>query len=597
MSLDLVVPVAVEAVIQSFEHSNVPFTVLDVQQALGKARVSLENPGEAESFGAWAEVLAFSFVDGRSYFGPSPWGTFFCPMATTTDEDGNTVYRPNIYDADSRVIAHWIERANTVTHPVLKARYADLAWEMCVIVAKTRRDPKMARLAIDAYLASIPVAVLSDTHERFAAALRALDLASLTRDMERIELARAALLQLHREVMDELPGPWWFAFDRLIDDKNVGVTEDERHVLVSDLEEIVRSHGDISAPHGFNPHALQDAAKRLIRYYTRLRQSGDVKRLNEAIARAFEHFAGLGNPLLASAVLQTSVNAYRDAGLSEDSKRVRILMEEKIGQARESMATIEGKIEIPSDQVEEFLKAIVAGDLKSTFVRIAAYFLPQRRLVEEAVQKTLQQTPLMALMPHIIVAEDHIAAKVGSVQDDPLGRLIEQTKMDFGLSGIWLRAALEKTIEAHDATPEHFVSWANRLGLFEDSTFLIEGVRSWYQGDYIKAVHVLVPQIEKGLRSIVAQLGKPVTKPHPTIAGIGVSINMGDILYSKELTEKFGPDLTLYFLALYADPRGMNLRNRVAHGQLELVTGSLVELVIHTLVVFGVWEELAERRR
>jgi lysyl-tRNA synthetase class 1 len=141
------------------------------------------------------------------------------------------------------------------------------------------------------------------------------------------------------------------------------------------------------------------------------------------------------------------------------------------------------------------------------------------------------------------------------------------------------------------------VSWSNRLGLFDDSTFLVEGVRAWYEGDYIKAVHVLVPQMEKGLRSIVAQLGKPVTKPHPSIAGVGIAINMGDILYSKELTEIFGPDLTLYFLALYADPRGMNLRNSVAHGQLESVTGSLVRLIIHTLLVFGVWKELAERRR
>ena len=70
---------------------------------------------------------------------------------------------------------------------------------------------------------------------------------------------------------------------------------------------------------------------------------------------------------------------------------------------------------------------------------------------------------------------------------------------------------------------------------------------------------------------------------------------MGD--YSEELSLALGPDLSLYFLALYADSRGMNLRNRVAHGQLESVTGSLVQLVIHTLLVFGVWKELAERRR
>jgi lysyl-tRNA synthetase class 1 len=203
----------------------------------------------------------------------------------------------------------------------------------------------------------------------------------------------------------------------------------------------------------------------------------------------------------------------------------------------------------------------------------------------------------MALMPHTILAGDHVAAKVGSVPDDLLGRLIEQTTMDLGFSRVWLQAALQQAIEVHEATPEHVVSWANRLGLFDDLTFLLEGVCAWYEGDLIKAVHVLVPQVEKGLRSIVAQLGKPVTKSHPSIAGVSVAVNMGDVLYSKELTDLLGPDVTLYFLALYADPRGMNLRNCVAHGQLESVTGSLAQLVIHTLVVFGVWKELAERRR
>src|SRR6516162_5595758 len=595
MHPDIVVPTAIEAVIRNYDSTELSFTALDVQQAIGTARSSLQNPSEAENLGAWVETLAFSLTDGRDYAGASPWGTFFCPMGSGTDEDGQVRYFPDIAGADARVITHWSNRAKTISHPVLKARYADLVWDMCTVIYGTRRDPEMARLAIDAYLAS--VAKLNELHDRFTTILRALDLASLIRDRERVELARAALLQLHWEAMDRREGLWWFAFDRLIADKNVGVTEEERQKLIADLEELVIYFGDTSTPKSFNPHALQDAAKRLVRHYTRLDRSSDVKRLHEAVARAFEHFAGLGNAMLASAVLQTAVNAYRDAGLTEESKRARIQMQEKIGQARENIGTIESEIRILREDMEEFLKAIAACDLGSTFVRIAANFLPKRHLLEEAVQKSMEHTPLMALMPHMIIAGDHVAAKVGSVPDDPLGRLVEQTRMDLGFSGIWLQGALQQTIDTHEATPEHFVSWANRLGLFDDLTFLLEGVRAWFASDLIKAVHVLVPQVEKGLRNITAQLGKPVTKSHPSIAGVSVTINMGDILYSKELAELLGPDLTLYFLALYADPRGMNLRNCVAHGQLESVTSSLVQLIIHTLLVFGVWKELAERQR
>jgi hypothetical protein len=327
----LVVPAAIEAVIQDFELTEVPFTISDIASKLEKERRTLQYLSDAEKLGAWAEVLAVALVDTSIH--ASPWGTFFGPMASGTNKDGKTVYFPDIAGVDSRVIAHWTGRAKTLNHQVLKARYADLVWDMSTVISGTRRDPEMACLAIDAYLASIPSTVLAESHDRFGAALRALDLASLIRDPERTERARAALLQLHREVMNARKGPWWFAFDRLIEDKNAGVTEAERQQLIADLEDLVLHFGDTSKPESFNPHAVQDAAKRLIRHYRRLHRPDDVKRLHEAIARDFEHFAGLGDAMLASAVLQTSVNAYRDAGLPEDSKRVLVLMQEKIGQA------------------------------------------------------------------------------------------------------------------------------------------------------------------------------------------------------------------------------------------------------------------------
>ena len=249
--------------------------------------------------------------------------------------------------------------------------------------------------------------------------------------------------------------------------------------------------------------------------------------------------------------------------------------------------------------MDKFCAAIVVDDLGATFAHLAAEFLPNRKELEDQVRKTMEEAPLMALIPQDIMADDHVAAKVGSVEDDPLGRLLQQTTMNFGLSDIWLEQTLNRMFETHNVVPEHFSGWANRLGIFEDVTFLVEGVRAWFAGDLVKALHVLVPQAESGLRGIVGQLGKPVTKAHPAVAGASVALTMGDILYSDELTEALGPDLTLFFLALYADPRGKNLRNQVAHGLIkpDEVSEHLVRLLIQTLLVFGVWKELAEKRR
>ena len=405
-------------------------------------------------------------------------------------------------------------------------------------------------------------------------------------------------MNLHREAL-EAGEQWWKAYDRLIDERNARVTDQEREELVQNLENLILRYGETLNAKNFEPHALQNAARRLIAYYTKIHRMDDVRRLHVAIAKAFEHFASLGDALLASTILQTAVNSYRDAGLPDDSKRTRILMQEKIGDSRSQMKSIETKFEIPHEDIEKFLTATVLDDLGETFVRIAAGFLPKKKEVEEQVQKALIDAPISALMPLSIVSDNRVVATIGSIDDDLFGRTIHHAEMGVQLSAIWLDRALSKTIEKHSVLPEHFGSWANRHGLFEDLTFLMEGIDAWYKFDYVKAVHVLVPQIEHGLRSIVGQLGKPVTKPHQKFATVSVSISMGDILNSAEIVELLGPDITLHFLSIFADPRGMNLRNRVAHGMFGPQSASepLIHVLIHTLLVFGIWKELAAGRR
>ncbi|MFO1152549.1 MAG: DUF4209 domain-containing protein [Rhodospirillales bacterium] len=595
MPPELVVPPCIEAVIQEFDRSNVLFAELDVQQALCGARSSLQNPSEAENLGAWTEILAFA-LSGPA-IGDNPWGTFFGPISSATHNDGKKVYFPNIADADAQVIAHWSERATSIQHPVLKARYADLVWEMCRVIAGcSRREPAMARLAIDAYLESFPLR--TEAYRKFEVAIRALDLASLIHDSARTERAKTALFELHRGMIAARTGPWWYAFDRLIDDKRAGVTNDERQQLVSDLEALSVYYSNFSKPGVFDPYKVEEVAKRLIKYYTRLGQLDDIRRLNEVIARGYEHAANLANAMVASPFLQTAVNAYRQAGLRDESQRARLLMEEKIAQAGNETNTIQEEISIPHEEIQGFVDSIVVADLGSTFAKIAWYLLPNQSEIEEQIRIGSEEAPIQAIMPIHLIADDHVAGVIGSVENDPYGRLLHETRINFWLSGIWLQVALKRTIEAHDAIPEHFVGWANRLSLFDDLTFLIEGTKAFYAGDLVKAVHVLVPQIESGLRSMVGQLGKPVTKAHSTVADVSVALGMGDILNSDELKQALGPDLVLYFNALYADPRGMNLRNRVAHGLIkpENIDPSVAQWLIHTLLVFGLWKELAEKR-
>jgi hypothetical protein len=162
---------------------------------------------------------------------------------------------------------------------------------------------------------------------------------------------------------------------------------------------------------------------------------------------------------------------------------------------------------------------------------------------------------------------------------------------------VWLNEAFLRCLDRHDVMPEHFVGWANRHGLFEDMALLLEGVRAWYQGDYAKATHILIPQIEVALRSIAHEAGIPVTKAHSKVPETSVAIGMGDILYQDKVTAVLGPNTTLHLQALFADPRGINLRNEMAHGLLGAAAfdGHTVRLLIHCLLILGLWKEFGRK--
>jgi lysyl-tRNA synthetase class 1 len=407
------------------------------------------------------------------------------------------------------------------------------------------------------------------------------------------------LMSVHRGVMKTSAGMWWYTIDRLLEDKKAGVTDKERAELVADLENIVTNGSNTGDPEYFNPHEAKDAAERLIPYYRRLGQVDDIKRLHKAVGESFEHFASMADPMLAAALLQTATDEYRDAGLKEDRDRTRILMQQKIGMAGENLQPLEHRIEISEDDMEAFLAQVVVDDLVTSFVRITRQFLLKRAELELRVQKTLKDAPLMAHITQMIMADDHVAAKIGSVKEDSFGRLFHEAKLAFQIVRPWLAQAYRRLFEKHEVVPEHFAGWANRHGLFDDMSLLLEGIRAWERNDQVKAAHVLIPQIERALRKIADGLGVAVTKAHPKVSGTSVAIGMGEILYNDKVAEALGPDATLHFQALYADPRGMNLRNEIAHGLMDAnqFYWHLGNLIVHSLLILGLWKEFGEKRK
>ena len=149
--MDLTIPPAIDAVLARFDATKGAFDLHDLASALTQARRDLGDISESEHLGAWADLIAANLEPWPSL--PSPWGGFFGPRMTFVTDEGVEVHQPDITGADAAIVEHWRGRAQALTHPQLKARYADLVWDLApTILATKKRDIAAGRLAFDNYL-------------------------------------------------------------------------------------------------------------------------------------------------------------------------------------------------------------------------------------------------------------------------------------------------------------------------------------------------------------------------------------------------------------------------------------------------------------
>lgn len=589
----LTVPPYIEAVITEADTSSDYKRLSNISGSIGAVRKNSDEISPEENKGAWAEALAFSLVPHSFRKDTSCWNTYFGPLCSGTYENGKPFVSPDIADADAEIVEHWGSRAKSITNPLLKARYADLVWDLGKTITGAAKSPEMAILACDAYLAIITKWPESDLLHRFGYAKRALDLAVQIRDADRINAARAAILQLHREGIVAGKKLWWEAYRHLTMRKSCGLTQDEFDSLIQDLEGVVEYFSN-QDPKQFNPHDTDNAAKMLITHYEKLGRRADVVRLHSVVAKTYEFFASISDPMVALSVLPDAIKAYKKAGLKDEAKKLTVALEGQVSKSKDQMQSFTETTTVPRDVIDKYVKDIVVEDLGKTLLNIAKRFLINKQQLEEMVQSTVKDAPLMAHIGFSIMDENHVVAKVGSVEDDPYGRLIHQSVLYNQLSYLWLRVVFDSARDTHALTVNDLISWVNMNGLYPDTMLLEQGFQAWLDEDYVKACHILVPQVEYGLRAMVSQLGRPITEADPQVDGASVVVGMGRILNNKVIAAELDtsiPNLSLHLITLFSDPRGMNIRNQIAHGLMhaQSITGHLANLIVHTLILYGPW--------
>lgn len=107
------------------------------------------------------------------------------------------------------------------------------------------------------------------------------------------------------------------------------------------------------------------------------------------------------------------------------------------------------------------------------------------------------------------------------------------------------------------------------------------------RGDHIAALHVLTPYVEEALRELVRLQGGSVYQPGKH--GGLLEMCLGAVLEHPLAARVLGEDACFYLQSLLTDVRGLNLRNRVAHGLVddEECSAPLTDRLIHVLLILA----------
>lgn len=97
--------------------------------------------------------------------------------------------------------------------------------------------------------------------------------------------------------------------------------------------------------------------------------------------------------------------------------------------------------------------------------------------------------------------------------------------------------------------------------------FYVHGLIAGFYGNFMEALHLLIPQLEHSIRYALSMKG--VITSSLDDDGIQKEHDLNRLLYGQEITELFSEDIVFDLRSLLVEPASINFRNQMAHGMLE----------------------------
>jgi hypothetical protein len=474
----------------------------------------------------------------------------------------------------------------------MRARYADLVWDMKQTVTGKRASHEFALIAADAYGESTKRRLYRTEMDGVEWLQRAFEISLSLGDKERAKQIIVVLFDFYDAVaLPKRIGVWIVPFDLLYDRRDLLNSEQETR-LTNDLEKMLVASSGGGKDEDFDPFGAEAAADRLARHYKRKGDRDNAERVIKTYAGAFQRMSSKANSLLALAWLQPVIERLQQEGLKKEAEELQLLAAEKGKGAEADLKRVQVESKIKQEEVDELVDQLIgSGDLHKALAQVAGYYLPKAEAARQLLQKLKVDAPLLSMIPIVVVKSDgHPTANIGSLDEDEEGRLHKQLDQTIGFYQPFLMHTLAKLSERYSPTVDQIVEFLCLSPLFtsEHNSLLKAGLEAYLNDDFVKAIHVLVPQIENILRNFLGSLGIPTLK---TVRNLGTmdAKNMNDVLSDDRMRQVLTENLWRYLAVVYIDKRGMNLRNDLSHGLLgpSVFNKAVADRVFHTILALS----------
>jgi len=542
---------------------------LDVASALEHYEVTkaLDPAGKAaKESGAAVNELRFEFIGTylALFDEPNVWDTYYGPEMSREDKDGNRFDKPPLESITFECIAYWTTRMNAAKHPALRARYADLVWDLSHKATGKKPPIEAARIAIDGYAEAMMTHPEMSFDSWGDIQKRIIDLALSINDEEYLRKAVAANVASANAEVEKDEGEFrlqsLFAILKSIPPKRR--PQAEFQTVIDDFRSRVEKlDAEQSDQFSMDRYALP-----LADFYWTSQQQKEAKKVMRMYGAAVERMAAKTTmATLSVGWLKQLYELYLRFEMNDDAKQVLMRIEALQPRVPDDLVPISTSQQITKEEIDEWLNWLITDDVDDSFANLTGHFLPKLDELRRQLEVLKKDYPLSQMFTETYV--DHDGRAVAEIDpDDAEGKLFRQVNRDIQFRSTFLELGLNRLFEKHSIGPNELFARVIQSPLWHEQRHAIlrRGIEACFSDDPIVAVHILVTEIESAIRILAAGRGLTLQKQN-RMGGFDVK-NLGDFLADEALTAFFTEDIVTYLRVVLSDRRGWNLRNNTCHG-------------------------------